>query len=202
MKLYYSPGACSLSPHIALREAGLPFDLVQVDLGTKKTKDGADFTKINPNGYVPALQLGDNDVLTEGPAIVQYIADQKPDSGLFPKAGGKDRYHAQETLNFITTELHKTIGSLFSKDMPDAYKPVVQKKAMARLAHVDGRLASKPFLLGDKFSVADGYLFTVAGWGQHVGLDISPLKNLSGFMGRVAQRPAVQAALKAEGLGK
>lgn len=202
MKLYFSPGACSLSPHIALREAGLPFDLVQVDLGTKKTNDGADFTKVNPNGYVPALQLDDGDVLTEGPAIVQYIADRKPETNLIPKTGTKERYHAQETLNFITTELHKSIGSLFSKDMPDAYRPIVQKKALARLAYVDGRLASKPFLLGDKFSVADGYLFTIAGWGQHVGIDIAPLKHLSGYMGRVAQRPAVQAALKAESLTK
>lgn len=202
MKLYFSPGACSLSPNIVLREAGLPFDIEQVDLGTKKTKSGADYKKISPNGYVPALQLDDGDVLTEGPAILQYVADRKPEANLLPKVGSKERYHALEWLNFITSELHKGLGSLFNKDMPEAYRATVQKKAFDRLAHADRALAGKQYLLGDKFSAPDAYLFTVAGWGQYVGVDIAPLKNLGGFMGRVAARPSAQAAMKAEGLVK
>ena len=202
MKLYFSPGACSLSPNIVLREAGLPFDIEQVDLGTKKTKSGADYKKISPNGYVPALQLDDGDVLTEGPAILQYVADRKPEANLLPKVGTKERYHALEWLNFITSELHKGLGSLFNKDMPDAYRTTVQKRAFDRLAHADRALAGKQYLLGDKFSAPDAYLFTVAGWGQYVGVDISPLKNLGAFMARVAARPSAQAAMKAEGLIK
>jgi glutathione S-transferase len=202
VKLYYSPGACSLSPNIVLREAGLDFDIEQVDLATKKTKSGADFTKVNPNGYVPALQLDDGDVLTEGPAILQYAADRKPEANLLPKAGTKERYHALEWLNFITSELHKNLGSLFNKDMPEAWRKTVQKKSFDRLAYADRKLAGKQYLLGDKFSAPDAYLFTIAGWGRHVGVDIGPLENLGAFMGRVAQRPAAQAAMKAEGLIK
>ena len=202
MKLYFNPGACSLSPHIVLREAGLPFEIEEVDLGTKKTKSGADFLKISPNGYVPALQLDDGDVLTEGPAILQYIADRKPEANLMPKAGSKERYHALELLNFITSELHKSLGSLFNKEMPDAYRAAVKKRTFDRLAYADRKLAGKQFLMGDKFSAPDAYLFTVAGWGQYVGIDIGPLKNLGGFMQRVASRPAAQAAMKAEGLIK
>jgi glutathione S-transferase len=202
VKLYFNPGACSLSPHIVLREAGLPFDIEEVDLGTKKTKSGADFLKVSPNGYVPALQLDDGDVLTEGPAILQYIADRKPEANLMPKAGSKERYHALEWLNFITSELHKGLGSLFNKDMPEAWRKTVQKRVFDRLAYADRKLAGKQFLMGDKFSAPDAYLFTVAGWGQYVGVDIGPLKNLSAFMQRVASRPSAQAAMKAEGLIK
>jgi glutathione S-transferase len=202
VKLYYSPGACSLSPNIVLREAGLDFEIEQVDLATKKTKSGADYTKINPNGYVPALQLDDGDVLTEGPAILQYAADRKPEANLLPKAGSKERYHALEWLNFITSELHKGLGSLFNKDMPEAWRKTVQKRAFDRLAYVDRKLAGKQYLLGDRFSAPDAYLFTIAGWGQYVGVDIALLKNLGAFMGRVAARPAAQAAMKAEGLIK
>ncbi len=201
-KLYYSPGACSLSPHIALREAGLPFDLVMASTKTKKLADGSDYLAINAKGYVPLLELDDGQRLSEGPAIVQYIADQVPASGLAPAAGTMARYRLMEWLNFITSELHKGFSPLFTPGMPDEAKAMAQKKLGERLAWVDGQLAGKTYLMGDTFTVADAYLFTVAGWGKYVGVDISGLQNLSAYMGRVAARPAVQEALKAEGLLK
>lgn len=200
MKLYYSPGACSLSPHIVMRELGQPVDLVKVDLKAKKTEKGDDYTRINPKGYVPALELEDGQVLTEGPAIVQYLADKKPDVKLAPPAGSPERYRVQEWLNFITSELHKGIGVLFGADTPEDFKPIARKRALDRLALVDKHLAGKDYLMGKSFSVADAYLFTVASWTRHVGIDISGLKNLGAYLARVAARPAVQAALKAEGL--
>ena len=201
-KLYYSPGACSLSPHIALREAGLPFDLVLASTKTKKLADGTDFYTINPKGSVPVLELADGQRLTEGPAIVQYIADQAPSSQLAPAAGTMARYRLMEWLNFITSELHKGFSPLFNPAMPEEAKVLSRAKLTERLTWVDTQLEGKSFLLGDSFTVADGYLFTVANWGKFVGVDIAPMKNLSAFMGRVAARPAVQAALKAEGLLK
>ena len=201
-KLYYSPGACSLSPHIALREAGLPFDLVLASTKTHQLADGTDFYTINPKGSVPVLELADGQRLTEGPAIVQYIADQAPASQLAPAAGTMARYRLMEWLNFITSELHKGFSPLFNPAMPEEAKALSRAKLTDRLTWVDTQLEGKSFLLGETFTVADGYLFTVAGWGKYVGVDIAPMKTLSAFMGRVAARPAVQAALKAEGLLK
>jgi glutathione S-transferase len=202
MKLYYSPGACSLSPHIVLHESGLPFTPVLATTKTHQLADGTDYYTINPKGYVPLLELDDGQRLTEGPAIVQYIADQVPDRKLVPPAGTMARYRAMEWLNFITSELHKSFGPLFNKDFPEAGKDFLKKKLAQRLTWVDGELAGKDYLLGDQFSVPDAYLFTVAGWGQYVGVDIKHLPNLSAFMARMAARPAVQAAMKAEGLLK
>ena len=201
MKLYFAPGACSLSPHIALLEAGLPFEAVQVDGKTKKlTKSGADFWAINPKGQVPVLELDDGDKLTEGPAIVQYIADQAPASGLMPKAGTKERYKLLEWLNFITSELHKGFTPLFYPNTPDDYKPIVKENLAKRFALIDKALAGKDYLLGTNFSVADGYLFTVLSWSKHVGIDLSSYANISAFMTRMAARPKVHQAMKDEGL--
>ena len=199
-KLYYSPGACSLSPHIALREAGLPLTLVLASTKTKKLADGSDYLAINPKGQVPLLELDDGLRLTEGPAIVQYIADQVPASGLAPAAGTMARYRLMEWLNFITSELHKGFAALFTPGMPEEAKALFRTQLAQRLAWVDSQLAGKTWLKGETFTVADGYLFTVAGWGKHVGVDISALPHLTAYMGRVAARPAVQEALKAEGL--
>ena len=201
-KLYYSPGACSLSPHIVLREAGLPFDLVLTSTKTHKLADGTDYYTINPKGYVPLLELNDGQRLSEGPAIVQYIADQVPASQLAPAAGTMERYRLMEWLNFITSELHKGFSPLFNPAMPEEAKVLARAKLTERLGWVETQLEGKDYLMGATFTVADAYLFTVAGWGKHVGVDIAPMKNLSAYMGRVAARPAVQAALKAEGLTK
>ncbi len=199
-KLYYSPGACSLSPHIALREAGLPFELVLASTKTKKRADGTDFNTVNSKGYVPLLELDDGQRLSEGPVIVQYIADQAPASHLAAAAGTMARYRLMEWLNFITSELHKGFSPLFNPAMPEEAKALARAKLVERLTWVDGQLAGKNYLMGDTFTVADGYLFTVAGWAKYVGVDISGLANLGAYLGRVAARPAVQAAMKAEGL--
>ena len=201
-KLYYSPGACSLSPHIVLREAGLPFDLVLASTKTHKLADGTDYYGINPKGYVPLLELDDGQRLSEGPVIVQYIADQAPASQLAPAAGTMARYRVMEWLNFITSELHKGFSPLFNPATPEDYKPLVRTRLGERFAWVNSQLEGRAYLMGDTFTVADAYLFTVAGWGRYVGVDISGLANLSAYMGRVAARPAVQEALKAEGLLK
>ena len=200
MKLYYSPGACSLSPHIVLQEAGIDATLVPVDLGAHKAGNGKDYYEINPKGYVPLLELDDGQRLTEGPAIVQYIADQKPEKNLVPKPGTMERYRLQEWLNFITSELHKGFSPLFNKDFPADGKAIVQQKLLDRLAYVDRQLAGKDYLMGRNFTVADAYLFTVAGWAPYLSVDTSHLKNLGAFMTRMAARPAVQAAMKAEKL--
>ena len=202
MKLYYSPGACSLSPHIALYEAGLPFTAVLASTKTKKLQDGTDYTTINPKGYVPLLELDGGERLSEGPVIVQYIADQVPDKKLAPPAGTMARYRLQEWLNFITSELHKGFSPLFNPAVPEDARPVFRKKLVDRFTWVDGQLAGKAYLMGDEFSVADAYLFTVASWAPHVGVDITGLANLSAFSARMFARPAVQAAMKAEGLLK
>jgi glutathione S-transferase len=202
MKLYYSPGACSLSPHIALREAGLNFELVQVDLATKKTASGQNYLEINPAGYVPCLQLDDGRTLTEGPAILQYVADQVPGKLLAPANGSFERYHLQQWLNFISTELHKSFSPLFNPAASDDWKNAVRQTIAARLGVVATRLKDAPYLLGDSLSVADIYLFVVLGWAAYVNLDLSPWPALQAFMGRVGGREAVQAALRAEGLIK
>ena len=202
MKLYYSPGACSLSPHIVLRESGLAFEPVLASTKTHKLQDGTDYYGINPKGYVPLLELDDGQRLSEGPVIVQYIADQAPASQLAPAAGTMARYRVMEWLNFITSELHKGFSPLFNPATPEDYKPLVRTRLGERFAWVNGQLEGRAYLMGDTFTVADAYLFTVAGWGKYVGVDISGLANLSAYMGRVAARPAVQEALKAEGLLK
>uniref|UniRef100_UPI0037844B4E glutathione transferase GstA n=1 Tax=Piscinibacter sp. TaxID=1903157 RepID=UPI0037844B4E len=202
MKLYYSPGACSLSPHIVLREAGLAFEPVLASTKTHKLQDGTDYYGINPKGYVPLLELDNGERLTEGPAIVQYIADQVPAKKLAPTAGTMARYRLQEWLNFITSELHKSFSPLFNPAMPEEGKALYRTRLGDRFKWVDGQLAGKNYLMGEDFSVADAYLFVVAGWGKHVGVDISGLANLGAFMARVGARPAVQEALKAEGLLK
>jgi glutathione S-transferase len=200
MKLYYSPGACSLSPHIVLRESGLPFELVLASTKTHKLADGSDYYAINPKGYVPLLELNNGERLSEGPAIVQYIADQVPQKNLAPANGTMPRYRLQEWLNFITSELHKGFSPLFNPATPEDFKPAAKERLAGRLKWVDAQLEGKAYLTGDQFTVADAYLFTVTSWTKYVGIDIAGLANLGAFMGRVAARPAVQAALKAEGL--
>ncbi len=200
MKLFYSPGACSLSPHIALREAGLAFQAVKAPTKTHQLDDGTDYYTINPLGYVPLLELDDGTRLTEGPAIVQYIADQAPLKNLAPANGTLARYRLQSLLNFIGTELHKGYSPLFNPATPDAYKAIARDKLVSRYQWVDDQLAGKDYLTGEHFSVADGYLFTVTNWASKVGVDLSAYANVAAFMARVAARPAVQEALKAEGL--
>ena len=200
MKLYFSPGACSLSPHIALREAGLAFQAVKAPTKTHQLDDGTDYYTINPLGYVPLLELDDGTRLTEGPAIVQYIADQAPLKNLAPANGTLARYRLQSLLNFIGTELHKGYSPLFNPATPDAYKAIARDKLVSRYQWVDDQLAGKDYLTGEHFSVADGYLFTVTNWASKVGVDLSAYANVAAFMARVAARPAVQEALKAEGL--
>ena len=202
MKLYYSPGACSLSPHIALKESGLIFEAIAAPTKTHQLPDGSDYYAINPLGYVPLLVLDDGTQLREGPAIVQYIADQVPAKQLAPANGTFARYKLQEWLNFIGTELHKGFSPLFTPGMPDEAKAMAKTRLISRLQWVNGELAQTPYLLGDTFSVADGYLFTVANWTKYVGIDISGLDHLGAFLGRVGARPAVQDALRAEGLLK
>jgi glutathione S-transferase len=202
MKLYYSPGACSLSPHIVLREAGLKFEPVLASTKTHKLQDGTDYYTINPKGYVPCLELDNGERLTEGPAIVQYVADQAPAKQLAPANGTMARYRLQEWLNFVTSELHKTYSPLFNAAVPEDYKTIAKARLNDRYRWLDTQLEGKSFLLGETFSVADAYLFTVTNWAKHVGIDLSALKNVSAFMARVAARPAVQEAMKAEGLLK
>ena len=202
MKLYYSTGACSMSPHIVLREAGLPFEAVLASTKTHQLADGTDYYTINPKGSVPLLELDNGERLSEGPAIVQYIADLVPAKNLAPAAGTMARYRLQEWLNYITSELHKGFSPLFNPATPADYKPLASARLINRLTIVDKALADKPFLMGEHFTVADAYLFTVAGWSKFVNLDISALTNLTAYLGRIAARPAVQEAMKAEGLLK
>ena len=201
MKLYISPGACSLSPHIVLREAGLNFDLEQVDLQAKKLKKSeADYLPINPKGQVPVLELDNGKRLTEGPAIVQYIADQKPGSGLAPAAGSFERYQLQEWLNFITSEIHTGFSPLFRPNTPDEYKPIAKQGLAAKFAILDKHFAGNKYLMGDQFTVADAYLFTVTNWNNFQKIDLGQWPNVKAYFERVAARPKVQEAMKAEGL--
>ncbi|WP_413514333.1 glutathione transferase GstA [Serratia proteamaculans] len=200
MKLFYKAGACSLSPHIVLREAGLDFTAEKVDLALKKTESGADYLTINPKGQVPALLLDDGSLLTEGVAIVQYLADRVPDRGLIPAAGTLSRYHAIEWLNYIATELHKGFSPLFNPKTPDEYKTIAREKLDKQFDYLDSVLAKQHFLLGNKFSVADAYLFTVMRWAIALQFDIKKRTQLSAYFDRVAARPAVDATLNAEGL--
>ena len=202
MKLYYSPGACSLSPHIVVSEAGLPVELEQVNLAEHKTATGQDYMSVNPKGYVPALRLDDGSILTEGPAIVQYLADQKPASGLAPAAGTIDRYRLQEWLTFIGTELHKSFSPLFNKASSDDVKNTAKTSINKRLAWLNDQLAGRQYLMGGKFTVADAYAFTIVNWTNFVGIDLKDYPNLGAYMARVGGRPKVYEALKAEGLAK
>lgn len=202
MKLYYAPGACSMASHIALHETGLPFEIEKVDFATKKTAGGADFMQINPKGYVPAVRLDDGSILTEGAAVLQYIADQSPNSGLAPKPGTMARYRLQEWLTFIGTEIHKTFSPLFNKAAAEEVKTNARNLLTKRLGYVETQLANKPYLMGDSFSVADAYLFVVVNWSNFTGFDLSPFPRLREYMARVAARQTVQAAMKAEGLVK
>ena len=202
MKLYYSPGACSLSPHIVLRESGLAFEPVLASTKTHQLADGTDYYTINPKGYVPLLELDNGERLSEGPAIVQYIADRVPEKHLAPANGTMARYRLQEWLNFITTELHKGFSIPFNPAMPEEAKALSRARLTMRMKWVDEQLEGRQYLMGDAFSVADAYLYTVASWGRHVGVDLSGFKNLAAFQARMSARPAVQAALKAEGLLK
>lgn len=202
MKLYYSPGACSLSPHIVLCELGLPHELEKVDLKTHTTAGGADFYAINPKGYVPALELGGGQLLTEGPAIVQYLADQKPEAGLLPPAGTLERARVQEWLTFIGTELHKSFSPLFNPQAAADWKAAAKANIERRFGFVEQALAGRDYLTGASFCVADAYLFTVVNWSFFMGIDLAPWPALAAFHKRVAARPAVQAAMQSEGLVK
>jgi glutathione S-transferase len=199
MKLYYTPGACSLSPHIIAQEAGIPIELEKVDLKTHKTASGEDFYQVNPKGYVPALRLDDGSLLTEGPAIDTYLADQKPDSGLMPS--GNDRYKTLSWLAFINSELHKTFGPLFANPSEDAKKEITAKLSK-RFDYVNQQLAGHDYLMGKTFTVADAYLFVMLTWSHHLKIDLSSFHNLTAFFARVAQRPKVHQAMKDEGLVK
>jgi glutathione S-transferase len=202
LKLYFAPGACSLSPHIVLRETGLDFELEQVNLMTKKTKAGADFLAVNPKGQVPVLKLDDGDILTEGPAIVQYVADQKPAAGLLPKAGTMARYHTQEWLNFITSDLHKVFTPLFLPNTPDEYVKITKERLAGKFAYLDKQLAARPYLMGETFTVPDAYCFVIVSWAKYKDIDLAGWPNLKSYCDRVGARPKVQEAMKAEGLIK
>lgn len=202
MKLYYSPGACSLAPHIVLFEAGYTFDTEKVDIPNKKTASGADYWQINPKGYVPALQLDDGEVLTEVSTILQYLADQKPASGLAPAAGTMPRYRLMEWLNFIATEVHKSVGGLFNPQMTPEMKEVQKAYITRRFNALDKMMAGKQYLTGDSFSVADAYLFNVLRWCGFHKIDLATWPNIQAFFARAGARPQVQAAMRAEGLIK
>jgi len=203
MKLYYAPGACSLAPHIALREAGLPFELSRVDFQAgKKTQDGKDFTSINPKGAVPTLELDDGEVLTEAAVLLQHIADKANHRTLIPAAGTKERYRLQEWLNYIATEVHKGFAPLWKPNTPDAYKAIVKQNLAIQFKYLDKALAGRDYFTGGTFTVADAYLFTIVNWTNFHNIDLAPYPALQAFMQRVAVRPKVREALQAEGLLK
>jgi glutathione S-transferase len=202
MKLYYSPGACSLSPHIALLEAGLPYDLVKVDLRAKKLENGDDYLKVNPKGQVPALGLDNGELVTEGPVIVQMIADKAASKNLAPARDSAERYKLQEWLNFITTEVHKNFGPLFSPALADDAKAFFKDRVMAKFKYIDSQLPGRDYIMGKQFTVADGYLFTMLSWADRMKFDLAGLPNLLAYKDRVGARPMVQEALTREGLMK
>lgn len=198
MKLYYSPGACSLSPHIALLEAGLPYELVKVDIRAKKLENGEDYLKLNPKGQVPALGLDSGEIVTEGPVIVQMIADQASAKALAPAHGSAERYKLLEWLNFLTSEVHKSFGPMFAPTLND--EAFFKDRVMGKLKYIDSQLAGRDYLMGKQFTVADGYLFTMLTWGDRMKFDLSAMPNLAAYKTRVAARPQVQEAMKKEGL--
>ena len=200
MKLYYAPGACSLAVHIVAREAGIPLGLEKVDLANQTTETGRNFRSINPKGYVPAVALDDGSVFTEAGAIIQYLADQRAGSGLAPANGTLERYRLIEWITFISSEIHKGFGPLWNPSTPEAVKAAAKEKLATRFAYLDKTLATRPFLTGDTFTIADAYLFTVVNWTNFHSVDLSPFPHLKAFQARVASRPKVQEALEAEGL--
>jgi glutathione S-transferase len=202
MQLYFAPGACSLASHITAREAGINLDLKRADTKTKKLEDGSDYLAINSKGAVPALKLDDGQVLTEGVAIMQYLADQKPESGLAPKYGTLERYRVQEWLNYITSEVHKTFSPLWNPTAAQAVKDYALENLRKKFDWVNAQLTGKKYLTGDSFTVADAYLFTVVNWSNFLGIDLAAWPALKEFQARVAARPKVQEALEAEGLTK
>lgn len=202
MKLYYSPGACSLSPHIALLEAGLPYDLVKVDLRAKKLENGDDYLKVNPKGQVPALALDNGELVTEGPVIVQMIADRASGKNLAPARDSAERYKLLEWLNFVGTEVHKNFGPMFSPVLSDDAKAFFKDRVMGKFKYLDGALAGRDYLMGKQFTVADGYLFTMLCWADRMKFDLSAMPNLLAYKARVAARPKVQEAMTKEGLMK
>ena len=202
MKLYYSPGACSLSPHIALLEAGLPYDLVKVDLKAKKLENGDDFLGINPKGQVPTLVLDSGEVVTEGPVIVQMIADKVSGKNLAPARDSAERYKLQEWLTYINSEVHKNFGPMFSPVLADDAKAFFKDRVMGKFKYLDGALAGNDYLMGKQFTVADGYLFTMLSWAERMKFDLAALPNLVAYKARVGARPKVQEALVKEGLMK
>jgi glutathione S-transferase len=200
MKLYYTPGACSLAPHITAREAGIPIELKRVDLKTKTVDTPGDFTQVNSKGYVPALATSQGPVLTECPAIMQYLADQKPESGLAPQAGSMARYQLQEWLNFVTSELHKALGTFFNPAVTEEWRKAVSDRLALRLDWLNKELTGKPFAMGDKFTVVDAYIFTILNWAPMVKFDLARWPAIVDYQKRIAARPKVQEAMKAEGL--
>lgn len=200
MKLYFSPGACSLASHIVLREAGLPFELVRVDTSVHKLKDGKDYYAINPKGYVPAVQLDNGELMTEGAALLQYLGDLNPAAKLIPQYGSFERFRANEWLTFVSSEIHKGYSPLFNKDLKDDAKAVLKAKLEKRLAAVDAHLAKNEYLMGKQFTVADAYLYTVVSWSGGVGIDLGRFPHLAAYRQRVADRPAVREALQNEKL--
>lgn len=202
MKLYYAPGTCSLAPHIILRETNTPFELVKTDIRAKKTEDGRNFLDINPNGYVPVLELDDGTRLTEGAAIMQFIADRADATSIAPPNGTLERYKMQSWLNFISTELHKGFSPLFNPNMPENGKAVARENLLKRIKFVDEHLAKNEFLMGNSYTVPDAYAFAVLSWTRPLKIDISEFKNVTNYLAKIAERPAVKAAMKAEGLIK
>ncbi len=200
MKLYYSPGACSLAPHIVLNEAGYAYEVEKVDLATKKLASGGDFLAINPKGYVPAIALDDGQLLTELQVLLRYLADQKPQSNLMPKPGTMERYRVEEWMNYIATELHKGYSPLFRPNTPEEYKTIARENLAKRLALLDKALAGKQYLMGNAFTAADAYAFTILRWSPFTKVDLSPYANIKAFMARMEARPKVQQTLKEEGL--
>lgn len=199
MKLYFAPETCSLSPHIVLRELRLPFELVRVDNKTKKTADGSDFLVVNPKGYVAALELDNGEVLTEGPAIVQFLADLKPEAGLAPQNGTWARVRLQEWLNFITSEIHAGSSPLFNAAIPDSVKAIFKERLFHRFEQIVATLTVQDYLMGEQFGVADAYLFTVLRWMRFFSIDLNRWPAIAAYMERIGARPAVQAALEVEG---
>jgi glutathione S-transferase len=200
MKLYYTPGACSMAPHIVANEAGVPVELVKVDLRAKTTEQGSNYLGVNSRGYVPALDIGESEPLTEASVIVQYLADKAPEKGLLPAAGSVARLRVQQWLTFIATELHKGFSPLFNPAFPEEARTIVIDRLKLRLADLEQKLAGKHYLTGDTYTVADAYAFVVLNWAKPLKFDLSAYPNIQAFLGRIAPRPAVQAALKAEGL--
>ena len=200
MKLYYAPGACSVSPHIVLRESGLPFEIEQVNLPEKKTKDGGDFFAVNPKGQVPVLRLDDDSVLTEGAVIVQYVADKAPQSGLMPPAGTMERYRAQEWLNFVASELHKNFGPMLRPTTPEAYREINMQTLTRKFGDLEKHLKGRPYLMGDKFTAPDAYAYTILRWAPRAKIDLASWPTVKAYADRVAARPKVKEALAAEGL--